>query len=152
MLEQLARHSGISIDIKAIGDTHIDTHHTIEDVAIVLGLALKEALGDKNGINRYGFLLPMDEAEAKVSIDLAGRGYCKFEAIFQNPLLGDLPSEMVKHFFETLSINMAAAIHISATGQNTHHMVESIFKCVAKALKQAIAINGDQLPSTKGVL
>jgi histidinol-phosphate aminotransferase len=152
MLEQLARHSGISIDIKAIGDIHIDTHHTIEDVAIVLGLALKEVLGDKKGINRYGFLLPMDEAEAKVSIDLAGRGYCKFEAIFQNPLLGDLPSEMIRHFFETLSINMAAAIHISATGQNTHHMVEAIFKCVAKALKQAIAVNGDQLPSTKGVL
>lgn len=152
MLEQLAKHSGISILLKATGDIDIDAHHTIEDVAIVLGKALKEALGNKYGINRYGFVLPMDEAEAQVSIDLSGRGYCNFDAEFTSQQVGDLPTEMVKHFFETLSANLEAAIHIKVTGNNTHHMVESCFKCFAKALKQAISESGSVLPSTKGVL
>ncbi len=152
MLEQLARHSGISLDIQAVGDIDVDAHHTVEDVAIVLGATLKEALGDKRGINRYGFILPMDEAEAKVSLDLSGRGYCRFDAKFNSPQVGDLPTEMVSHFFKSLSDNLGAAIHIVATGENTHHMVESIFKCFAKSLGQAIKGSGDQLPSTKGVL
>ncbi len=152
MLEQLAKHSGISILLKATGDIDVDAHHTVEDVAIVLGRALKEALGDKYGINRYGFILPMDEAEAQVSIDLSGRGYCVFNAEFINQQVGDLPTEMVKHFFETLSTNLGAAIHIKVTGSNTHHMVEASFKCFAKALSQAISKSGSGLPSTKGVL
>lgn len=152
MLEQLAKHSGISMLIKATGDIDIDAHHTVEDVAIVLGKSLKEALGNKYGISRYGFVLPMDEAEAQVSIDLSGRGYCSFDAKFTSQQVGDLPTEMVKHFFETLSTNLEAAIHIKITGDNTHHMVESCFKCFAKALKQAISENGNSLPSTKGAL
>ncbi|MFI4956997.1 MAG: histidinol-phosphate transaminase [Gammaproteobacteria bacterium] len=152
MLEQLARHSGMSLTIQAVGDTHIDAHHTVEDVAITLGMALKSALGDKRGMNRYGFVLPMDEAQAQVSIDLSGRGYCHFEGDFKSPMVGEMPTEMVKHFFESLSDHMGAAIHIRVTGDNTHHMVEAVFKCVARTLKQAIAISGEQLPSTKGVL
>jgi histidinol-phosphate aminotransferase/imidazoleglycerol-phosphate dehydratase/histidinol-phosphatase len=152
MLEQLARHSGMSIELKATGDLEVDSHHTIEDVAIVLGLAIKEALGNKRGIARYGFLLPMDEAEAKVSIDLDGRGYCLFNATFNAPQIGEFPVEMVKHFFTTLSQNMKATFHIDILGENTHHMVESCFKCFAKALKQAINIEGDALPTTKGAL
>ena len=127
-------------------------HHTVEDVAIVLGQALRQALGNKLGIHRYGFLLPMDEAEAKVSIDLSGRGYCYFEAKFKCEQVGDFPTEMISHFFETVSDNLGAAIHITVKGENTHHMIESIFKCVGKALGQAVIMNNDQLPSTKGIL
>lgn len=152
MLEQLAKHSGISMLIRAKGDVDIDAHHTVEDVAIVLGKSLKTALGDKYGISRYGFVLPMDESEAQVSIDLSGRGYCSFDVKFTSQQVGDMPTEMIKHFFETLSINLEAAIHIKVTGDNTHHMVESCFKCFAKALKQAVSKDGNSLPSTKGVL
>lgn len=152
MLEQLAKHSGISIQLKAIGDIDVDAHHTVEDVAIVLGQTLKVALGNKYGINRYGFVLPMDEAQAQVALDLSGRGYCCFEAMFPNEQVGDLPTEMVKHFFETLSAELGAAIHIKVIGENTHHMVESAFKCFARALGQATCQTGIGLPSTKGML
>ncbi len=152
MLAQLSKHSGISMTIKAIGDIDIDVHHSVEDVAIVLGQTLKQALGEKVGLNRYGFLLPMDETEVKVSIDLSGRGFCKFAAEFKSPFVGEFPCEMVKHFFESFSTNLGCALHINATGENTHHMIEAIFKCVAKALGQAVAINGSNLPSTKGML
>ena len=152
MLEQLVKHSGISMRIKATGDIDVDAHHTVEDVAIVLGKTLKKALGNKFGISRYGFVLPMDEACAQVSVDLSGRGYCGFDAKFQNQQVGDLPTEMVKHFFETLSANLEAAIHIKVRGDNTHHMVESCFKCFAKALGQAISEMTGNCPSTKGVL
>ena len=152
MLAQLSKHSGISMTIKAIGDINIDVHHSVEDVAIVLGQTLKQALGDKVGLNRYGFLLPMDETEVRVSIDLSGRGFCKFAAEFKSPFVGEFPCEMVKHFFESFSTNLGCALHISSTGENTHHMIEAIFKCVAKALGQAVAINGSNLPSTKGML
>lgn len=152
MLEQLARHSGISLTIHALGDTHIDVHHTVEDVAIVLGMALKAALNNKRGIQRYGFVLPMDEAEAKVSIDLGGRGYCDFNATFSSMQVGTFPVEMIQHFFATFSDHLGAAVHIAVTGNNTHHMIEAIFKCTAMALRQAVMIRDEQLPSTKGVL
>jgi histidinol-phosphate aminotransferase len=152
MLEQLAKHSGISLEIKAIGDTHIDGHHTVEDVAIVLGQALKEALGDKCGIGRYGFVLPMDEACTQAAIDLSGRGALVFQATFKTSHAGDFPTEMLKHFFLTLAINMEAAIHIHINGENAHHMIESSFKAFAQSLKQAIAQTGNGIPSTKGVL
>jgi histidinol-phosphate aminotransferase/imidazoleglycerol-phosphate dehydratase/histidinol-phosphatase len=152
MLEQLAKHSGITLEMKAIGDTHIDAHHTVEDVAIVLGQALKEALGDKHGIGRYGFVLPMDEACTQAAIDLSGRGALVFEATFETSHAGDFPTEMLKHFFWTLAMNMEAAIHIHISGENAHHMIESSFKAFAKSLKQAIAQTGTGIPSTKGVL
>jgi histidinol-phosphate aminotransferase len=158
MLEQLACHSGISIDIQAIGDINVDAHHTVEDVAIILGLALKEALGTKFGINRYGFanrygfVLPMDESEAKVIIDLSGRGCFCFTGEFKCSQVGTLPTTLIKHFFATLSSNLGAAIHITVIGDDDHHMIEAIFKCVAKTLQQAIAINSSQLPSTKELL
>jgi histidinol-phosphate aminotransferase len=152
MLEQLAKHSGISILLRAKGDIDIDSHHTIEDVAIVLGSTLKEALGDKFGIERYGFVLPMDEAITDLSIDLSGRGYCTFNANFTSEAVGDFPTEMVEHFFSTLSMSLGATINIKVRGKNTHHMVESCFKCFARALGQAVIITGNSLPSTKGVL
>ena len=150
MLEQLAKHGGFSLEISAKGDTHIDYHHTVEDVAISLGQALKSALGDKRGINRYGFVLPMDEANAAASIDLSGRGVLVFKAHFPSPLIGDFPVELVEHFFLSFSDKLEAAIHLSATGENAHHMVEGLFKACAKALNQAIKETSDDIPSTKG--
>ncbi len=152
LFEQLAKHSGISIDLKATGDIDVDTHHTIEDTAIVLGETLKKALGDKCGIRRFGFVLPMDEAQAQVSIDLSGRAYCQFEGIFQSPFIGDVPTEMIEHFFQSLSLSLGAAIHIIVSGSNTHHMIEACFKSFAHALKQAISNSSNTIPSTKGVL
>ncbi len=152
MLEQLAKHGGFSLKLVADGDTHIDYHHTVEDVAIALGQALKQALGNKKGINRYGFTVPMDEANATASIDLSGRGVLVYEAEYQTPLIGDFPVEMVEHFFLSLSDQLQAAIHLKATGENAHHMVEGLFKACAKALNQAIKQTGDSLPSTKGLL
>lgn len=152
MLEQLAKHSGISMIIKAIGDTHIDVHHTVEDVAIVLGQTIKAALGDRTGIRRYAFVLPMDEAQATVSIDLSNRGHCHFDVTFPSPYINNFPTEMVSHFFESFSTHLGAAIHISAIGKNTHHIIEAIFKCTAQALCQAIAVVSTAAPSTKGVL
>ena len=150
MLEQLAKHGGFSLEIRAKGDTHIDYHHTVEDVAISLGQALKNALGDKCGINRYGFVLPMDEAHVAASIDLSGRGILVFKANFPTPLIGDFPIELVEHFFLSFSDKLEAAIHLSATGDNAHHMVEGLFKACAKALNQAIKETSDNIPSTKG--
>lgn len=152
MLEQLAKHGGFSLKLVADGDTHIDYHHTVEDVAIALGQALKQALGDKKGINRYGFTVPMDEANASASIDLSGRGVLVYEAEYQTPLIGDFPVEMVEHFFLSLSDQLQAAIHLKVSGENAHHMVEGLFKACAKALNQAIKQTGDSLPSTKGLL
>jgi histidinol-phosphate aminotransferase/imidazoleglycerol-phosphate dehydratase/histidinol-phosphatase len=152
MLEQLAKHGGFSLQISANGDTHIDFHHTVEDVAITLGQALKKSLGDKRGINRYGFVLPMDEANASASIDLSGRGVLVFRANFPTPLIGNFPVELVEHFFLSLSANLEAAIHLSAMGDNSHHMAEGVFKACAKALGQAIKETSDDIPSTKGML
>jgi imidazoleglycerol-phosphate dehydratase / histidinol-phosphatase len=152
MLEQLGKHGGFKLDVQCTGDLHIDEHHTIEDVALTLGQALREALGDKRGIQRYGFLLPMDEADAEVSIDLGGRPFLVFEGTFPREEVGGLPTELVSHFFRSLGETLGAAIHIRVRGENTHHMVEVCFKGVARALHQAFARQGDELPTTKGRL
>jgi imidazoleglycerol-phosphate dehydratase/histidinol-phosphatase len=152
MLEQLGKHAGFKLDVHCAGDLHIDEHHTVEDVALALGQALREALGDKRGIQRYGFLLPMDEADAEVSVDLGGRPFLVFEASFPRDRVGELPTELVPHFFRSLAETLGAAIHVRVRGENTHHMVEVCFKAVARALRQAIVRSGDQLPTTKGQL
>ncbi|MGB5542047.1 MAG: bifunctional histidinol-phosphatase/imidazoleglycerol-phosphate dehydratase HisB [Gammaproteobacteria bacterium] len=152
MLEQVARHGGIGLQITCRGDLHVDEHHTVEDVAIALGQALREALGDKRGIGRYGFLLPMDEASAQVALDLSGRPYAVFEGKFPRTEVGGMATELVPHFFRTLADSLGAAIHVSVRGENTHHMVESAFKGFGRCLRQAVAIEGVDLPSTKGVL
>jgi len=152
MLEQLAKHGGFSLQLSVQGDLHIDDHHTVEDTAISLGQALKQALGDKRGIERYGFVLPMDEACVQVALDLSGRAYCEFKAVFKREKVGELATELVKHFFHSLADAMAATLHINVQGENTHHMVEATFKGVARSLKQAFLKTSQVLPSTKGVL
>ncbi|MEM6812682.1 MAG: imidazoleglycerol-phosphate dehydratase HisB, partial [Pseudomonadota bacterium] len=154
MLEQIARHGGFSMIIDCDGDLEIDNHHTIEDCAIALGQALKEALGDKRGIGRYGFSLPMDEAQASVLIDLSGRYFLKFEADFPDKMLGDMPVDLVEHIYRSLAENLQMNCHVKIEGDNTHHMVESSFKALGRALRQAIKIDGnaEALPSTKGTL
>jgi len=152
MLEQLAKHGGFSMQLTCAGDLHIDEHHTVEDCALALGETLRKALGSKAGIARYGFLLPMDEARAQVAIDLSGRAYFVFEGTFPRNQVGGLPTELVPHFFRSLSETLGAAIHVSVTGENTHHMIEACFKGVGRALRQAFRREGDELPTTKGVL
>lgn len=152
MLEQLAKHGGFSLQLACKGDLDIDEHHTVEDCALALGAALRQALGDKRGIARYGFLLPMDESRVQVAIDLSGRPYAVFEGKFGRPEVGGLPTEMVPHFFRSLAETLGAALHVSVTGDNTHHMVEACFKGTGRALRQAIRHEGRELPSTKGVL
>jgi imidazoleglycerol-phosphate dehydratase/histidinol-phosphatase len=152
MLEQIAKHGGFSLSLHCDGDLEIDEHHTVEDTAICLGTALKNALGDKRGIGRYGFLLPMDESEAKVSLDLSGRGSFVFDASFPRDTVGELSTEMVEHFFRSLTESLGAALHIEVRGENTHHMVEACFKSVGRALRQAIRLEGVEMPSTKGTL
>ncbi len=152
MLEQLGKHGGFRLDVSCSGDLHVDEHHTVEDVALTLGAALKKALGDKRGIHRYGFLLPMDETEARASIDLGGRPYLVFEGEFPRERVGDLPTELVPHFYRSLADSLGCSLHVSVRGDNAHHMVEASFKAVARALRQAIAREGHALPSTKGTL
>lgn len=152
MLEQLARHGGFALDLECRGDLEIDEHHTVEDTALVLGAALRQALGDKRGIGRYGFLLPMDESLAHVAIDVGGRSYLVFEGEFQREAVGGLPTELVPHFFRSLADALGATIHLKLTGENAHHMIEAAFKGVGRSLRQCFAVSGDALPSTKGVL
>lgn len=152
MLEQIARHGGFSLQLSCKGDLHIDEHHTIEDCALALGQALRNALGDKKGISRYGFLLAMDESLAQVAIDLSGRAYFVWEGQFGREQVGQLPSELVPHFFRSISDSLGAAINIKVTGENTHHMIEACFKGVGRAMRQAFRIEGTELPSSKGVL
>ncbi|MEO7775610.1 MAG: bifunctional histidinol-phosphatase/imidazoleglycerol-phosphate dehydratase HisB [Steroidobacteraceae bacterium] len=152
MLEQLAKHGGFSMQLSCKGDLHIDEHHTVEDSALALGEALRKALGAKLGIGRYGFVLPMDEAQVQVAIDLSGRPYAVWEGKFARAEVGGLPTELVPHFFRSLSESLGAAIHVCVTGDNTHHMVEACFKGVGRALRMAIRREGSDLPSTKGVL
>jgi len=152
MLEQIAKHGGFSLKLRCQGDLHIDEHHTVEDTALALGQALREALGDKRGIGRYGFVLPMDEALAQVSIDLAGRPYAVFEGTLGRDTVGQLPTELVPHFFRSLADTLGAAVHVQVTGSNTHHMIEGCFKGMGRALRMAIAKEGSELPSSKGVL
>ena len=152
MLDQVAAHGGFSLLLNCDGDLEIDPHHSIEDCAIALGTALGRALGDKRGIRRFGFALPMDEAEAHVLIDLSGRPFCRFEGEFASPLIGDYPTEMTSHVFRSLADSMGAAIHVRVEGENDHHKTEACFKAFGRALRDAIRLEGDALPSTKGVL
>lgn len=152
MLDQLAKHGGFSLKLTCQGDLHIDEHHTIEDTAIALGEALRQALGDKRGINRYGFVLPMDEARAEALIDLSGRAYFVFKGEFPRDEVGGMPTELVRHFFHSISDAMLANVHLTVSGENTHHMIEACFKAFARAFRQAKTSIGTDLPSTKGVL
>ena len=153
MLEQIAKNAGIGLAIKCDGDLEIDEHHTVEDVGLALGTALRQALGDKRGVGRYGFVLPMDEAQARVALDLSGRAYFVFEGKFPRDIVGELPTELVPHFFRSLSDALAATLQMSVKGDNTHHMVETLFKGFGRVLRAAIARGaGSEIPSTKGVL
>ena len=153
MLDQIAHHSGIYLRVKAEGDLQVDEHHTMEDVAIVLGDALNKALGDKRGIERYGFALPMDESRAMVLLDLGGRVEFVWDVNFTREYVGDVPTEMFKHFFRSLGCAMKASLHISAKGENNHHIAEGIFKAFARALKSAVRRESFcyDLASSKGV-
>ena len=154
MLEQIARHGMIDLTIEAKGDLQIDEHHTIEDTGIALGEAFTKALGNKRGIERYGFALPMDEAEAKVLIDFGGRNWIVWNADFQREKVGDMPTEMFFHFYKSFSDAAKCNLNIECRGQNEHHKIEAIFKAFAKAIKMAVKRDAwsNQLPSTKGVL
>jgi imidazoleglycerol-phosphate dehydratase/histidinol-phosphatase len=152
MLEQVARHGGFALELTCVGDLQIDEHHTVEDCALALGQALREALGDKVGIARFGFVLPMDEARAQVAIDLSGRAFAVFEGRFGRESVGGLPTELVPHFFRSLADALGAAVHVEVQGDNSHHMVEACFKATGRALRQAVRIEGTELPSSKGVL
>lgn len=152
MLQQLARHGGFSLELQCRGDLHVDEHHTVEDTALAIGEALRQALGAKRGIGRYGFVLPMDEAQARVAVDLSGRAASVFEGDFGRDRVGGLPTELVPHFFRSLADSLGAAIHVAVEGENAHHMIEACFKGTGRALRQACARQGSTLPSTKGVL
>lgn len=154
MLEQLSRHSNCDMNIKVTGDLHIDEHHTIEDTAIALGDAFLKALGDKKKIERYGFLLPMDDCLAQVAIDFSGRPWLVWDVTFKREMVGDLPTEMVYHFFKSFSDASKSNINIKVEGENEHHKIESIFKALAKAIKMAVSrsLSNQGLPSTKGML
>ena len=155
MLEQLGKHSGADLHVKVEGDLHIDEHHTIEDTALALGEAYLRAIGDKKGISRYGFLLPMDDALAQVAIDFSGRPWLVWEAAFTREKVGDMPTEMFFHFFKSFSDAAKCNLNIQAQGDNEHHKIEAIFKAVAKSIKMAIQRDlqhPEALPSTKGVL
>ena len=152
MLEQIARHSLIDLQIEARGDLHIDEHHTIEDTAITLGETFLKAMGDKRGIERYGFCLPMDDGLAQVALDFGGRPWLVWEADFKREKIGEMPTEMFFHFFKSFSDAAKCNLNIKAEGTNEHHKIEAIFKAFAKATKMALRKEGDQLPSTKGTL
>lgn len=155
MLDQVAKHSGADLRIHVQGDLHIDEHHTIEDTALALGEAYRQALGDKRGISRYGFLLPMDEALAQVAIDFSGRPWLVWDANFNREKIGDMPTEMFFHFFKSFADTALCNLNVKVEGDNEHHKIEAIFKAFAKAIKMAVRrdINQlDNMPSTKGVL
>jgi len=152
MLDQLARHGNLDLAISVKGDLHIDEHHTIEDTALALGEAFIQALGNKRGIERYGFLLPMDDCLAQVAIDFGGRPWLVWDAEFKREKIGEMPTEMFLHFFKSFSDTAKCNLNIKAEGTNEHHKIESIFKAFAKAIKMAIRKEGNELPSTKGML
>lgn len=152
MLEQIAKHGGFSLELRCNGDLDVDDHHTVEDTALCLGDALRKALGNKAGTGRYGFVVPMDESRARVSIDLSGRARFSFAGEFSRDKVGGLSTEMVRHFFQSLSDSLGAALHIEVSGDNAHHMVEACFKSVGRALRDAVRREGGEIPSTKGTL
>ena len=165
MLEQLGKHGGFALTLACAGDAHVDEHHIVEDCALALGAAIRQALGDKRGIGRYGasvesehaqkvyeIVLPMDESLARAVLDLSGRAYFVFDGVFPREKVGDLPTELVPHFFRSLCDSLGANLHLAVRGDNAHHMIEGCFKAVARALRQSLRRQGDELPSTKGVL
>lgn len=154
MLSQLPHHGGFSLRIACKGDLEVDEHHTIEDVAIALGQAIDIALGDKRGIERYGFVLPMDESRAMVLLDLGGRAETVWQVKFTREYVGDVPTEMFHHFFKSLATAMRANLHVQAEGDNNHHLIEGVFKALARALKAAVRRDAFSysLPSSKGML
>ena len=155
MLEQIARHANLDIVIKVNGDLKVDEHHTVEDTGLALGQAIRDAIGEKKGIQRYGFFIPMDESAAICTIDLGGRSYLNFNCKFKREKVGDFPTELTKEFFRALSVSMQANIFIKTKGENDHHKIESIFKAFAKSLNEAARFderNNNRIPSTKGIL
>ena len=154
MLDQIPHHSGVSLEVSCKGDLEVDEHHTMEDVAIALGEAILQALGSKRGIDRYGFVLPMDECKAMVFIDFGGRADFVWDVPFTRERVGDVPTEMFKHFFKSMCVAMQCNLHIEAKGENNHHLIEGVFKAFARALKMAIRrdVFSYELPSSKGVL
>ena len=152
MLEQIGKHGGFALQVRTEGDLHIDEHHTVEDTGLALGQALKEALGDKRGIGRYGFTLPMDETLASAALDFSGRPYFIFSGEFKRERVGDLPTELVPHFFRSVCDASGINLNLQVQGDNAHHTVEACFKSFARALRQSIRREGAELPSTKGAL
>ena len=154
MLDQLPHHGGISLQVRCKGDLEVDEHHTVEDVGIALGEALRTALGDKRGIDRYGFALPMDESRAMVLLDLGGRSELVWDVHFTREYVGDVPTEMFRHFFKSMSDAMKANLYVSARGENNHHLAEAVFKAFARTLRQAVRrdVFKYELPSSKGLL
>ncbi|MBO6574051.1 MAG: imidazoleglycerol-phosphate dehydratase HisB [Rhodothermales bacterium] len=153
MLTQIARHGGVDLEVRVQGDLEVDEHHTVEDTAIALGAALRQALGDKRGIERYAFLLPMDEALAHVALDLGGRSHLVWEVPFSREVVGDVPTEMWQHFFKSFCDAAACNLNIKASGENDHHVIEAVFKGLARSLRQAVRQSGgSDIPSTKGTL
>lgn len=155
MLEQIARHGNIDLTIITKGDLHVDEHHTVEDTGIALGEAIKKALGEKSGIKRYGFFLPMDDSIAQCSIDLGGRNYLNFSCKFEREKVGEFPTELTAEFFKGLSMGLGANIYLKASGKNDHHKIEAMFKAFAKSLNEALRIDErakGKLPTTKGLI
>jgi imidazoleglycerol-phosphate dehydratase/histidinol-phosphatase len=152
MLAQLGTHAAIALEVDCAGDLHVDEHHTVEDCALALGEALASAVGDKRGLARFGFVLPMDEARASATLDWSGRPGFFFEGAFPRERVGDLPTELVPHFFRSLCERAGLTLHLRVVGENAHHMVEACFKAVARALRQALQRDGRAVPSTKGAL
>lgn len=154
MLEQWCVHGGLDIDLAVDGDLQVDEHHTIEDTGLALGKAFSDALGEKKGIGRYGFMVPMDESEASVSLDFSGRPHLEWNVSFDREMIGDVPTEMFAHFFRSFADQARCTLHITAKGENNHHIAEAVFKAVAKALQQAVAKSGRAgvTPSSKGAL
>jgi imidazoleglycerol-phosphate dehydratase/histidinol-phosphatase len=152
MLDQVARHAGIDLEVRTEGDLHVDEHHTVEDTALAVGAALRRALGSGFGIERFAFHAPMDEARADVTLDLSGRAFLDWRVSFRREYIGDVPTELFAHFFRSLCDSAGCTLHVAVRGENEHHMIESVFKAFARCLRDAVARTGSGVPSTKGSL